>query len=192
MGGVSDDLADLVHDVRFEPLRRNDAYQVADVEDVLQRLEAVLRADGDVPALLRHVTLRPVRRGRGFPAPAVDRFLAHVLTEWTRTAPRTPAYRVLEQSPRAVAGHRLTRPDLAARLRDARFELVTVRSGYDMSVVDDLLDLLMRRLEVGERIAPVIDDALGAGRLRKVRLSPGYRIADVDRLLVEVRSAETG
>lgn len=74
-----------------------------------------------------------------------------------------------------------------------RFSPVRLREGYDISEVDDHLDLVKQTLDALDRAvlegAPV-PGSLPAPRFRPVRLREGYDMGEVDAFLAEVATEE--
>lgn len=73
-------------------------------------------------------------------------------------------------------------PELEALVLEVRrvaFSATRMREGYDMSVVDDLLDSLARALEEGREVGPIAD----AARIPTTRFRDGYDPAEVDHFL---------
>lgn len=180
---MSDDLLDLIRNVRFTPVRVREGYDMGQVDYFLDRLESAVSKGEDLGPILDGAEFSEVRLREGYDIAEVDAFLADLRSAPARSAPAVepaaiPADAVPAEAPPVLP----LRPDLAVRIRKARFTPVRLREGYDMGEVDRFLDRLEKAVETGTDTAP----AVAAARFTPVRLREGYDMRDVDDFLEEI------
>ena len=126
------------------------------------------------PEDVRAVTFRLTRWRAGYAPRDVDRLIGELAQLLARPAP--------EDMPLDVR-------KLIDRIRNSRFG-TTHRDGYDEEEVDEFLDRIADGLIRGER--GTLSRLAGEARFKRVRVRPGYVMADVDSLLASVEQALAG
>jgi DivIVA domain-containing protein len=151
--------------------RDSPGYRIQDVDSFIDGALAAIR-NGQPPASadVRAVTFPLTSEWRtGYVPRDVDRLLGELAQ--------------LVGGPGSSADVPSAVREVVDRIRNCRFG-TTRRGGYDEREVDEFLDRILNGLVRGER--GTLPQLAGEARFTRVKLRPGYVIADVDSLVASV------
>ena len=172
-----DEFAAQLRDVRFTPVRIREGYDMGEVDQFLDELEAAARRGSGLAALVSTASFTRVKFREGYEIGEVDQFLQRMATV-TVTSPPEPA-----SAPSAVRGSSSSAWGIRTLVDRIRFAPVRVREGYDMAEVDDFLERVVQAADRGEPVAPLVDRV----EFTRVRVREGYEIGEVDHFLNQLK-----